>query len=163
MSKHVRSSMYSIHSKKQNSTNPMNLLVLINLYLVLNVTDKGEYIRVSVIHGEQNLFLCVYKWVASFVLILTLIILNFKFHVSFFIFHIPHSSTCYAVNLQHSSWKRVFLIRVENIVDPDQLALSEANWSGSTVFSKKIILIAAWQGLRPTHNLSSDKKIMKYS
>ena len=28
-------------------------------------------------------------------------------------------------------------MRVENSVDPDQMALSEASWSGSLVFSKK--------------------------
>ena len=28
-------------------------------------------------------------------------------------------------------------MRVESKVDPDQMALSEASWSGSTVFSKK--------------------------
>ena len=28
----------------------------------------------------------------------------------------------YPVNLQHSNWKHVFSIRVENSVDPDQLA-----------------------------------------
>ena len=31
----------------------------------------------------------------------------------------------------------IFSIRVENRVDPDQMASSEASWSGSTVFSKK--------------------------
>ena len=33
----------------------------------------------------------------------------------------------YLVNLQHSSCKHVFSIRVENSVDPDQMASSEAS------------------------------------
>ena len=33
----------------------------------------------------------------------------------------------YPVNLQHSSRKHVFSIRVENSVDPDQMALLEAS------------------------------------
>ena len=36
-----------------------------------------------------------------------------------------------------------------NSADPDQLASSEANWSGSTVFVKQdVYLGSAWQGLR---------------
>ena len=43
------------------------------------------------------------------------------------------------VNLHLSSCKRVFSIRMENSVDPDQMALSEAegSYSGSTLFSEK--------------------------
>ena len=37
----------------------------------------------------------------------------------------------------YSSCKHVFSIRVENSVDPDQVASSEASWSWSTLFSKK--------------------------
>ena len=43
----------------------------------------------------------------------------------------------YLLNWQHSSYMHVFSIRVENSVDPDQVASSEASWSGSTVFSQK--------------------------
>ena len=60
---------------------------------------------------------------------------------SFHNFEYPLYSTLvpnfYPVNLQHSSWKHVFSIRVENKVDLDQMASSEASWSGSTVFSKR--------------------------
>ena len=38
--------------------------------------------------------------------------------------------------LQYTSFKQVFSIKVENNVDPDQMASSEAIWSGSTLFSK---------------------------
>ena len=41
------------------------------------------------------------------------------------------------VNLQDSSWMHVITIRVENSVDPDQMASSEAILSGSTLFSKR--------------------------
>ena len=46
------------------------------------------------------------------------------------------------VNLQHSSYKHVFLksILVENNVDPDQTASTEASCSGSTVLPKRIQL-----------------------
>ena len=50
-------------------------------------------------------------------------------------------------NLQHSSCKLVFSISVENSVDPDQMA------SGSTVFSKRIILGSAGQGSRENDNV----------
>ena len=36
-----------------------------------------------------------------------------------------------------SNFKHIFSIRVENSVDLDQMASPEANWSGSTMFSKK--------------------------
>ena len=38
-------------------------------------------------------------------------------------------------------------IRVLNSVDPDQMASSEVSWSGSTLFSKKIIPGSVGQGL----------------
>ena len=38
---------------------------------------------------------------------------------------------------EHSTCKHVFTIRVENSVDPNQMASSEATISGSTVFSEK--------------------------
>ena len=44
----------------------------------------------------------------------------------------PHS---YPANLQNSTYKLFFTSRVENTVDPDQMASTEAIWSGSTVFS----------------------------
>ena len=46
------------------------------------------------------------------------------------------------VNLQHSSYKHVFSksILVENNVDPDQIASTEASCSGSTVLLKRIQL-----------------------
>ena len=53
----------------------------------------------------------------------------------------------YPVHLQHSSCKLVFTIRVENSVNPDQMASSEANWSGSTVFENEINPGSAGQGL----------------
>ena len=34
-------------------------------------------------------------------------------------------------------WFSICSIREENSVDPDQMASSEASWSGSTLFSKK--------------------------
>ena len=43
----------------------------------------------------------------------------------------------FPVNLQYSSYKHVFPSRVENSVDPAQLASSGASLAGSTVFSKK--------------------------
>ena len=44
------------------------------------------------------------------------------------------------VNLQHSSYKHMFSksILVENNVDPDQTASTEASCSGSTVLPKSI-------------------------
>ena len=47
------------------------------------------------------------------------------------------------VNLQHSSYKHVFSksIVVENNVDPDQTASTEARCSGSTVLPKRIQLV----------------------
>ena len=53
----------------------------------------------------------------------------------------------YLINLQHSSSNHVFSIRLENSVDPDQMATLEAILSGSTVFSKRINPGAAGQGL----------------
>ena len=53
------------------------------------------------------------------------------------IFYAVTLPNCYTVNLQHSSCKHIFPIRVENSVDPVQMASSEASLSGSTVFSKK--------------------------
>ena len=45
---------------------------------------------------------------------------------------------CYPGNLQYCIiCKHVFSIVMENSVDPEQMASSEASWSGSTVFSKK--------------------------
>ena len=41
------------------------------------------------------------------------------------------------LNLLNSSYYHIFSIKVENSVTPDQMAPSEANWSGSTVISKK--------------------------
>ena len=53
-------------------------------------------------------------------------------------FYVLHSSLFfYSVNLQQSSYKHVFSIRMENSVDRDQMASPEARWSGSTEFSKK--------------------------
>ena len=49
----------------------------------------------------------------------------------------PLPNLCLVVNLQHSSCKHAFLIRMEDSVDPDWMASSEASQSGSTVFSKK--------------------------
>ena len=48
------------------------------------------------------------------------------------------SLKCYPLSndLQHFRFKQVFPIRVENSVDPDQMASPEASCSGSTVFSK---------------------------
>ena len=50
------------------------------------------------------------------------------------------------VKTMHSSYKHVFLIRVEVSVDPDQMALSEASSSGFTMFLKggKISVQLAW-------------------
>ena len=47
------------------------------------------------------------------------------------------------VNLGHSSYKHVFAksIVVENNVDPDQSASTEASCSGSTVLPKRIQLV----------------------
>ena len=53
-------------------------------------------------------------------LLLTLAILNI------FMYYTP-PQFFYPVNLQHSSCKLVFSIRVDNSVDPDQLASSEAS------------------------------------
>ena len=43
----------------------------------------------------------------------------------------------YPVSLQHSSYTHVISIRVENSVDPDQMASSKASSSGYKVFSKR--------------------------
>ena len=61
--------------------------------------------------------------------VLTLVMLN--------ILHTTLLPEFYPVNLQHSSCKNVFSIRIENNVDPDQMASSEAIWSGSTVFPSR--------------------------
>ena len=42
-----------------------------------------------------------------------------------------------------------------NSVDPDQLASSEANWSGSTLFAKEGYPGSAGQGLRYEDGISS--------
>ena len=63
-------------------------------------------------------------------LVLTLIMLNI-----FMYYMLPNFYPI--INLQHSSCKHVFLIKVETSVDPDQMASSEASLSLSTVFSKK--------------------------
>ena len=59
--------------------------------------------------------------------------------------------TCYPVNPQHSPFKHVFSIRLENSVDPDQLASEEASWSRSTMCQKRINPGPAGQGLRLQH------------
>ena len=55
----------------------------------------------------------------------------------------------YPFILQHFSCKHAFSIRVENSVDPDQMALSEASLSGSTVFffQKRINQVSAGKRL----------------
>ena len=40
----------------------------------------------------------------------------------------------YPVNMQHSSCKHVFSIKVENSVDPDQMASFKASCSGPIMF-----------------------------
>ena len=52
------------------------------------------------------------------------------------------------VKTMHSSYKHVFLIRVEVSVDPDQMALSEASSSGFTMFLKEEKSLFSWHGLR---------------
>ena len=52
------------------------------------------------------------------------------------IFYVQLLLNVYPINLQHSSCKSGLSIRVENSVDPDQMASSEASPSGSTVFSE---------------------------
>ena len=53
-------------------------------------------------------------------LILTLVMLNIRMYNT-----PPHFF--YLVIVQHSSWKHVFSFRVENSVDADQIASSEAS------------------------------------
>ena len=55
-----------------------------------------------------------------------------------------------------------FTYFIENSADPDQLASSEANWSGSTVFKGKVYPGSAGQGLTPstTGENSADNKVM---
>ena len=60
----------------------------------------------------------------------TLVMLNMFMYLNF-------PPIFYPCHQQHSNYKHVFSIRVENTDDPDQMASSEASWSGSTVFSKK--------------------------
>ena len=45
----------------------------------------------------------------------------------------------YHINLQHSSCKSGFSIRVENSVGPDQMASEEACQSGYTEFSERLV------------------------
>ena len=46
-------------------------------------------------------------------------------------------SPFYSFNLQHSSYKHFFSIKVEISVDPGQMVSSEARLYGSSVLSKK--------------------------
>ena len=55
-------------------------------------------------------------------------------------------SPFYHVNLQHSSSKHVVSIRVENNVDPDQMASQEPADLDLSYFLKKINLDSAEQG-----------------
>ena len=60
---------------------------------------------------------------------LTLVMLNI------FMYYTPPQF--YPVNLQPFTCKHVFSIRVENSVDSDPMASTEAIWSGSLLFSEK--------------------------
>ena len=62
---------------------------------------------------------------------LCLVMLN----LNFFILLAQHSICKHMLSiLQQSICKHMLSIRVENSVDLDQMALSEASWSGATVF-----------------------------
>ena len=65
----------------------------------------------------------------------------------------------YPVNLLHSSCKHVFSIRVENSVDPDQMASSETSWSRYTLIQSPGL---AGQGLNDMGHVTS-KPVFKVS
>ena len=56
-------------------------------------------------------------------------------------------------NMQYSRFKHIFSIRVENCVDLNQMASSEASLSGSSVLKKD--KISAGQGLNQTNNMGN--------
>ena len=68
------------------------------------------------------------------------------------------------VNLQHSSYKHVFSksILVENNVDPDQTASTEASCSGSTVFPKRIQNLSIFLFILYTGSNSEDPDEMQH-
>ena len=65
------------------------------------------------------------------------------------IFHVLHFSLIFTLLTRSIPVVSIdiFSIRVENSVDPDQMASDEAIWSGSTVLSKSINPRSAGQGL----------------
>ena len=75
--------------------------------------------------------------------------------------HMYYTPPFNPVNLQQSSCKGVFSIRVENSVDPDQMASSEAVWSGSALFLKRIYPSSAGQGLKQLHAVLQKKTFMQ--
>ena len=56
----------------------------------------------------------------------------------------------YSIDLQNSSYQSVFTIKVENSVDPDQLASQKPADQYLHCFQNKIYLCSTWKGLNST-------------
>ena len=103
-----------------------------NILLTGNPLDKTFWIRAR--NQSYNILI----WVCSVTVTfranrpgLTLVMLNILYTCTTLL------PNFYPVYLHHSSCKHVFSSRVENGVDPVQMASLEASWVGSTVFTKR--------------------------